>query len=141
MSWFFGGSNSSSSSPSKDDSDSYDTPSPYQEHAYDNHTEFIPQQQYSTSSGTSNGLSSGLGGGLGGNNNDVQRLREQLLAEQQKLLIQQIMFNLTDSAFESCIQKPSSTLSSSEKSCIAAIASKYLETSEFVRRKIESANK
>jgi hypothetical protein len=127
MSWFFGGSGSKDNDDkplgsSSGDSSSYDTPSPYQEHAYDNHAEFIPQQQFS---------SSGSRGGAGS-------LQEQLLAEQQKLMIQQVMFKLTEQAFDSCIQKPSSSLSSSEQSCIAAVASKYLETGEFMMRKIGS---
>jgi hypothetical protein len=128
MSWFFGGSGSNDNSDkplgsSGSDSSSYDTPSPYQEHAYDNHAEFIPQQQFS----------SGSRGGGGS-------LQDQLVAEQQKLMVQQVMFKLTEQAFDSCVQKPSSSLSSSEQSCIAAVASKYLETGEFMMRKMASQN-
>lgn len=121
MSWFFGG---NSSKDEKEDS-SYDSPSPYQEHAYDNHSEFIPQQS----------IGGGSGGSAGGGS-----LQEQLMAEQQKLMVQQVMFKLTEQAFDSCVQKPSTSLSSSEQSCIAAVASKYLEAGEFMIRKISSKN-
>jgi hypothetical protein len=122
MSWFFGGNNSKDQDDKDQGSSSYDTPSPYQEHAYDNHSEFIPQQQYSSSSSS--------GGSL----------QEQLMAEQQKLMVQQVMFKLTEQAFDSCVQKPSSSLSSSEQTCIAAVASKYLEAGEFMIKKISSKN-
>ena len=122
MSWFFGG-NSSKDEKEDQGSSTYDSPSPYQEHAYDNHSEFIPQQS--------------IGGGSGSAGGSLQ---EQLMAEQQKLMVQQVMFKLTEQAFDSCVQKPSSSLSSSEQSCIAAVASKYLEAGEFMIRKISSKN-
>lgn len=52
--------------------------------------------------------------------------------EQQKALIQAVMFKLTEASFESCVTKPSSSLSSTERSCISAVVGKYLDTSEFV---------
>lgn len=58
------------------------------------------------------------------------------MMEQQKALVQAIMFKLTETAFESCVTKPSSSLSSSEQSCITAVVTKYLDASEFVVRKM-----
>ena len=55
-----------------------------------------------------------------------------LVQEQQRALVQAIMFKLTDLSFDMCVPKPSSSLSSSEKSCINAVATKYLESSQFV---------
>jgi hypothetical protein len=54
------------------------------------------------------------------------------MQEQQKALVQQVMFRLTELSFESCVTKPGTTLSSGERSCINAVTTKYLETSEFI---------
>lgn len=72
-----------------------------------------------------------FGGGGGGGS-----LENELMMEQQKALVQAIMFKLTETAFESCVTKPSSSLSSSEQSCITAVVTKYLDASEFVVRKM-----
>lgn len=75
------------------------------------------------------GSGSGLLGGpaLGGNS-----FEQELMAEQQKAMIQAVMFKLTDVAFENCVTKPSTSLSSSEQSCISATVGKYLETTELI---------
>jgi len=67
-----------------------------------------------------------MGGGGGSNFENELRL------EQQKIMIQQVMFKLTELSFEKCVTKPSSSLSSSEKACIEAVANKYIDASEFV---------
>lgn len=46
------------------------------------------------------------------------QLEELVLAEQQTALVRQVIGRLTEMAFDSCIAKPSSALSSSEQSCI-----------------------
>lgn len=47
-------------------------------------------------------------------------------------MIQAVVFKLTDLAFDECVPKPSSSLSSSEQSCISSVVGKYLETSQIV---------
>ncbi|CAM9173053.1 unnamed protein product [Choristocarpus tenellus] len=59
-------------------------------------------------------------------------LQEALASEQQKALVQQIVSKLTETAFTKCIEKPSTSLSSKEQSCVNATVLKYLDTSEFV---------
>ena len=54
----------------------------------------------------------GLGAGGGG------QLEELVMAEQQKALVQSVIARLTEMAFETCITKPASSLSSGEQSCI-----------------------
>lgn len=54
------------------------------------------------------------------------------MMEQQKIMIQAVMMKLTDMSFETCVTKPSSSLSSSEQSCITSVVGKYLDTSELV---------
>lgn len=68
-----------------------------------------------------------------GNSEAFQRA---LQVEQQKALIQAVMFKLTDLSFENCIQNPGTALSSSERTCIAAVTGKYLEASEEIAAKI-----
>ncbi len=40
------------------------------------------------------------------------------MAEQQKALVQSVIARLTEMAFENCVAKPASALSSSEQGCI-----------------------
>ena len=72
------------------------------------------------------------GGGAGGS------FEQELLLEQQKMLVQAVMFKLTESAFQKCVEKPSSSLSSSETSCIKAVVGKYLDTSELILTRMSS---
>lgn len=55
-----------------------------------------------------------------------------MAAEQQKAAVQAVVSRLTDMAFTKCVQKPSSSLSSSEQTCINSTVLKYFDTSEFV---------
>ena len=64
--------------------------------------------------------------------NGAADFQQQVMVEQQKIMIQALMFKLTTLGFENCVTKPSSSLSSSEKSCIQATVSKYLDTTEFI---------
>lgn len=58
---------------------------------------------------------------------------QELAMEQHKLMIQGVVFKLTDLSFAKCVQKPSSTqLSYSDQSCIKAVVGKYLDTSELI---------
>ncbi len=70
---------------------------------------------------------------LGGGSNNFE---QELMLEQQKAMIQAVMLKLTDAAFDVCVTKPSSSLSSSEQTCISAVVGKYLETSELIVRKM-----
>lgn len=115
MSWWgsSGSSDKDSSSSSSSDSSSYDTSS--SSSAFSSNESAAPQYSAPIS------------------NNALQ---EQLQLEQQKAMIQTVMLKLTDIAFDHCVHKPSSSLSSSEVSCINATVGKYLETSEFIVSKL-----
>ena len=60
--------------------------------------------------------------------------------EQQKAMIQAVVFKLTNLAFDQCVPKPSSSLSSSEQSCISSVVGKYFETSQLVVGRFSAAN-
>lgn len=66
---------------------------------------------------------------------------QEIVMEQQKAVIQAVMFKLTETAFDSCITKPSSSLSYSEQSCIQAVVGKYLDTSELVVSRLQNQEK
>lgn len=114
MSWFgFGGSKDSDkgSKPVSSYSSEYD----------DDSSDFSAPSSYSLPSAPMQGSGS---------------LESELMMEQQKALVQAIMFKLTETAFERCVTKPSSSLSSSETSCISAVVTKYLDASEFVVKEL-----
>ena len=68
----------------------------------------------------------------GGGSSSGGSFEQQMMMEQQKAVIQAVMFKLTESAFDSCVTKPTSSLSFSERSCIGSVVGKYLDTSELV---------
>ena len=111
MSWF--GLGGGGGNKDEDKSSSY-SPSSYEtETNYGAAPDFAAQQR-------------SAGGGAGGS------LEQELMLEQQKMLVQAVMFKLTEAAFQKCVEKPSSSLSSSETSCIKAVTGKYLDTSEVI---------
>eukprot|EP00428_Durinskia_dybowskii_P070423 CAMPEP_0170390296 /NCGR_PEP_ID=MMETSP0117_2-20130122/19070_1 /TAXON_ID=400756 /ORGANISM="Durinskia baltica, Strain CSIRO CS-38" /LENGTH=124 /DNA_ID=CAMNT_0010646331 /DNA_START=40 /DNA_END=414 /DNA_ORIENTATION=+ len=124
MSWFgFGGSSDNGSSGSKIESsmkiDDFDASQAAQ---FDNTPSYA-----SPSSG---------GGMMGGGS-----FEQQIMMEQQKAVVQAVMLKLTESSFDACITKPSSSMSSSERSCIGAVVSKYLDASELVVGRMQSGQR
>jgi hypothetical protein len=117
MSWFFGGGDKK-----KEESNSYQESS-YPESSFDN------TQQFTAPSAPTS---------YGGNSSVGSTLEQELLVAQQRALIQQVMFKLTEAAFDSCVSKPSSSLSSSEQHCITSVVGKYLEASEFLVAKMSA---
>ena len=57
---------------------------------------------------------------------------QEVMMEQQQAIVKAAMLRLTKLSFDKCVTKPSSSLSSSEQSCISAVVTKYLELSQFV---------
>ncbi|CAM9741706.1 unnamed protein product [Discosporangium mesarthrocarpum] len=103
-----------------------ETPKPSQE-------SFMGDTAPSSDFGPSAGMDSGpnLGGGARGGASGAA-LQEALASAQQNALVQQIVSKLTETAFMKCVERPSSSLSSKEQSCINATVLKYLDSSEFV---------
>lgn len=62
--------------------------------------------------------------------------QEQIALEQQKVMIQNMMMKLADTAFQKCVTKPTSSLTTSEQICIQTVVTKYIESSEFVLEKL-----
>ena len=112
MSWFGSGGNDKA----KGDSDSSYNPA----QTYDS-----PVDNFAGSSLGSSGAPSGI--------------EQEFLLEQQKMLVQAVMFKLTESAFQKCVTSPSSSLSSTESSCIKAVVTKYLDTSELILKRLSQA--
>jgi len=118
--WFGGGSSSSSTSSTSDGyGDSGSSGSSF-------------GTDYSGSSGPSSSFSSGGMSQYGGAGDSQAALREALQQEQQRAVIQAAIAKLTELCFDTCIDRPSAKLSSSEHTCISQCAERYLDTSMFV---------
>lgn len=63
-------------------------------------------------------------------------MEQELMGLQQGAIVQAVIMKLTETAFATCVTKPSSSLSSSESACISAVTNKYLESSEFIQAKM-----
>jgi hypothetical protein len=107
MGWFDGGGSSGSSSPSS-------------EAAYgDSSHSFAP---------------SSYGGGGGGGSSGLSEFQEFSMQLQQQMVIQQVMTELAQKAFDKCCPTASrdSQLSSKEAACVAATTTKWLDANEFI---------
>ncbi len=51
---------------------------------------------------------------------------------------QEAIFKLTELAFDKCVTRPGSAMSSSEKSCIEQMTERYLDTSKFVLARFQN---
>mmetsp|Transcript_23754 Transcript_23754/g.34642 ORF Transcript_23754/g.34642 Transcript_23754/m.34642 type:complete len:129 (+) Transcript_23754:75-461(+) len=108
MGWFGGG--SSDSQPETKDFSSLD-------------------ESASFPSESPNYASSPVGGGGGGAAAEIQQFGQAL---QQQVLVQQVVTNLTQTAFENCVSRPSDSLAGKEVSCIHATVGKWMDTNEFM---------
>ena len=79
--------------------------------------------------------SSSFGSNAGGD------FQDQILQLSQQAMVQALMFKLTERGFEQCVAKPSSSLSSSEQSCMKAVTSKYMESSTFIMQRLQAQQK
>ena len=89
--------------------------------------DFSSQDEVAISQGQN--LMTAAGGGSGG----MQELQQASLVLQQQMLVQQVISDLSDRAYEKCItSKPTESLSGSQVACIKATVNKWLDTNEFV---------
>lgn len=73
------------------------------------------------------------GGGGGGGSASASDLQQFSVALQQSVMVQTIISNLSDTAFEKCIAaKPGDSLSGKEAACIHATVGKMMDTNEFM---------
>jgi hypothetical protein len=108
MGWFDGGGSSGSTS------------SPSSEAAYgDSSHSFAP---------------SSYGGGGGAGSSGLSEFQEFSMQLQQQMVIQQVMTELAQKAFDKCCPTASrdSQLSSKEAACVAATTTKWLDANEFI---------
>mmetsp|Transcript_19894 Transcript_19894/g.28487 ORF Transcript_19894/g.28487 Transcript_19894/m.28487 type:complete len:129 (-) Transcript_19894:2218-2604(-) len=125
MSWFGGG----SKKPEPEKS--------IPEHFVDESDDFNDSHSLGGNDFASSSLPSG---GLLGGSKAPSSFEQALFAEQQKALVQAVVFKLTDISFEQCVPKPSTSLSYSEQSCITSVVGKYLETTDIVVGRLSAAN-
>lgn len=71
--------------------------------------------------------------GGGGGSASASDLQQFSVALQQSVMVQTIISNLSDTAFEKCITaKPGDSLSGKEAACIHATVGKMMDTNEFM---------
>ena len=69
-------------------------------------------------------------GGMAAGAGDIQQFS---VALQQQVLIQKVIGDLTDKAFENCILgKPGENLGGKESACVSSVVNKWLDTNEFM---------
>ena len=61
---------------------------------------------------------------------------QDVMMMQNQALTQAVLNRLAELSFDRCIERPSSSLSSSEKACIYATSRKFIDTSELVVGKL-----
>lgn len=100
----------------------------------DDHTEksmkiddFDHHNDFSASSTNFAAPSMPVGGGA-----SLGQFEQEVMLEQQKAMIMTLALRVTELAFDNCVTKPSSSLSSSEQSCIASITGKYFDSSRII---------
>eukprot|EP00339_Tiarina_fusa_P003570 CAMPEP_0117042044 /NCGR_PEP_ID=MMETSP0472-20121206/29310_1 /TAXON_ID=693140 ORGANISM="Tiarina fusus, Strain LIS" /NCGR_SAMPLE_ID=MMETSP0472 /ASSEMBLY_ACC=CAM_ASM_000603 /LENGTH=119 /DNA_ID=CAMNT_0004753191 /DNA_START=64 /DNA_END=423 /DNA_ORIENTATION=+ len=78
-------------------------------------------------------MPAGAGGGGG-----MSEMQQMGMALQQQLLVQQVINDLSDRAYEKCITaRPADTLSGSQVACIKATVNKWLDTNEFMTGRLQ----
>lgn len=78
--------------------------------------------------------SSNIGGGGGSAMAEMQQFAQ---AIQEQTIVQATINNLTDKAFEACISRPNESLSGKEAACIQATTMKWLDTNQFMVKRME----
>ncbi|KAL7560771.1 hypothetical protein ACA910_005338 [Epithemia clementina (nom. ined.)] len=73
----------------------------------------------------------------GGNSAGMHEFQQASIALQQQLLVQTVITDLADRAFVKCVTSTKdSKLSAKEASCIQACTNKWLDTNEFLARRL-----
>lgn len=74
---------------------------------------------------------------MSGGGNALAEMQQFAQAIQEQALVQATINNLTDKAFEACITKPNESLSGREAACIQAVTMKWLDTNQFMVKRME----
>ncbi|ORY99220.1 Tim10/DDP family zinc finger-domain-containing protein [Syncephalastrum racemosum] len=69
---------------------------------------------------------------------DQRELAQFLEGEQAKARVQQTVHSLTDSCWDKCISKVNSKLERTEEACLANCVERFLDTSVFIVKRLES---
>ncbi|CDS03774.1 hypothetical protein LRAMOSA01175 [Lichtheimia ramosa] len=77
--------------------------------------------------------------GLGNfNEQDQRELAQFLEGENAKARVQQTVHTLTDGCWDKCISKINNKLDRSEEACLANCVERFLDTSMFIVKRLES---
>ena len=97
--------------------------------------DFTSSDEAFSSSGSSM-PSSSLGGG-GGGASSAAEMQQMINAIQSQVIIQETISSLADKAFTKCITKPGEALSGREAACIQAVSLKWLDTNQFLVKRMQ----
>jgi import inner membrane translocase subunit TIM8 len=67
---------------------------------------------------------------------EQQALQGMLMQEQQRAAVQEAILKLTDICWDKCVSSPSGRLSSRESDCVGACVGRYLDTSQFIAKRL-----
>jgi hypothetical protein len=73
----------------------------------------------------------------GGGGSAMAEMQQFAQAIQEQTIVQATINNLTDKAFEACISRPNESLSGKEAACIQATTMKWLDTNQFMVKRME----
>lgn len=126
-----GGSSSSTDSGASlgggESSASYDTSSDYSNQS---------SSSFDSSSYSSDSLQSMGPQSAGGGMSSREQLQMAMQQEQQRAVMQAAIAKLTELCFDTCVNKPDSSLSSSETTCIQNCSARFLDVSMFVMQRM-----
>lgn len=69
-----------------------------------------------------------------------ESFQQALMQEQQRAMVMEAVRKITNVAFDKCVQKPESSLTSRQVTCIAQTTTSYLESSSFIANKMMNRN-
>eukprot|EP01023_Acetabularia_acetabulum_P025798 TRINITY_DN2461_c0_g1_i10.p16 TRINITY_DN2461_c0_g1~~TRINITY_DN2461_c0_g1_i10.p16 ORF type:complete len:101 (-),score=19.93 TRINITY_DN2461_c0_g1_i10:3733-4008(-) len=65
------------------------------------------------------------------------QMQQFLAQEQQKAVIQQMIFKVTEDCFDKCIATPGKEMSGRERTCIENCAKRFVETTQFIMQRFQ----
>lgn len=80
---------------------------------------------------------SSISSGSAGGGSAMAEMQQFAQAIQEQTIVQATINNLTDKAFEACITRPNESLSGKEAACIQATTMKWLDTNQFMVKRME----
>eukprot|EP00939_MAST-03C_sp_MAST-3C-sp1_P001346 g1346.t1 len=97
---------------------------------------------YSSFGGSSSSSGYGGGGGYGGSGGAQSRVaqdqfKRQVMAEQQRAVVQDAIHKLTIDCWDKCVTSTRGSMSSSEETCVTNCVGRFLDTRKLIQMKFQ----